>query len=529
MDNNAKSCFHVDPMKEFAYWHDFRQGFQASNVQAEMSRDNEYSCSFSEARALAKKMKNEADAAYRARTGRNPSYNSESIYWEATVNLRGFHTREDIEKVIKILEKRLGYRTVFWTRHRDEGHEATEDEIEELRKSGKIDPHSLEHKIFINNDHVHIAMRSLDEQGNSMHRRNFGKPGLISRIQTEIAQALGMERGVSKKITKRTHLTPRQYRQAMSLQEPLQVKLEAVKNELKDAKKTIKELENALKEANLEARSELKEQGGKREDYAALEAENRKLKDDLAELKKTPDLGGLEDFEKTFKEKIKKLRNHPKIDVEVEKAINANNLRSGILGGFDKNNVMAYVADAVATKQAAINTIKEAQVTLKEITVKKEISVKAQLMAVRENKTLGGFLGAVSRSDADVAALKRENAGLADTVDSLQRQLRTLQKTLKTTSEIVLQKDAQIAELQKNQEGLSATNDRFFMGQASMLAELVSSGKLCIEPKGQSLLASLNDYIGGGYSTDYFEGIKSGLLSYCPSIHTPKNDLEYAR
>jgi len=125
--------------------------------------------------------------------------------------------------------------------------------------------------------------------------------------------------------------------------------------------------------------------------------------------------------------------------------------------------------------------------------------------------------------------LKRENAGLVDTVDSLQRQLRTLQKTLKTTSEIVLQKDAQIAELQKNQEGLSATNDRFFMGQASMLAELVSSGKLCIEPKGQSLLASLNDYIGGGYSTDYFEGIKSGLLSYCPSIHTPKNDLEYTR
>lgn len=221
MDNSAKSCFHIDPMKEFAYWHDFRQGFQASNVQGDLTKDNEYSCSFQEARDKAKKMKDEADAAYRARTGRRPGYNAESIYWEATVNLRGFHSKEDIEKVVKILEKRLGYRTVFWTRHRDEGHEATEDEIEELRESGKIDPHSLEHKIFINNDHVHIAMFSLDEGGNSLHRRNFGKPNLISQIQTEIAQALGMERGISKKITKRTHLSPRQYRQAMSLQEPL--------------------------------------------------------------------------------------------------------------------------------------------------------------------------------------------------------------------------------------------------------------------------------------------------------------------
>ena len=281
MDNNAKSCFRIDPMKsEFAYWHDFRQGFQASNVQAEMTKNNEYSCSFSEARALAKKMKDEADAAYRARTGRWPSYNAESIYWEATVNLRDFHTSEDVEKVIKILEERLGYRTVFWARHKDEGHIATDDEMDELGLS------SADQKPFIHNDHVHIAMFSLDENGTSLHRRNFGKPNLISQIQTEIAQALSMERGLSKKITKRTHLTPRQYRQAMSLQEPLHAKLGDVKNELKDAKKQIKELENALKSATKQARADLQEQGASRPDYAKLEAENKKLKDELAELKK---------------------------------------------------------------------------------------------------------------------------------------------------------------------------------------------------------------------------------------------------
>lgn len=280
----------------------------------------------------------------------------------------------------------------------------------------------------------------------------------------------------------------------MSLQEPLQAKLGDLKNELKDVKKTIKELEKALKEANLAARADLQEQGASRPDYARLEDENAKLKNELAELKKMPDLSNLEDFEKTF-----------------------------------KASVLAYVSNSVVVKQAATDVLKEAQTALTELATKKEISVKAQLMAIRENKTLGGFLGATSRSDADVAVLKREKAELVNTVDQLQKQNKALQKTLKATTDLVSQKDAQIAELQKNQEGLKLANDSFCLGQASMLSELVRSGRLYIEPKGQSLLAGLNDYMGGGYSADYFAGIKSGLLSYTPAVHALKNDLEYTR
>lgn len=529
MDNNAKSCFHLDPMKEFAYWHDFRQGFQASNVQGAMTQENEYSCTFSEARAKATQMKNDADAAIRAR-GKTPQYNDEAIYWEATVNLRPWHTKEDVEKVVKILEKRLGYRTVFWTRHKDEGHEATEDEIEELRESGKIDKNALEHKIFINNDHVHIAMLSLDEQGNSMHRRNFGKPSLISQIQTEIAQALGMERGISKKITKRTHLTPRQYRQAMSLQEPLQVKLGDIKNELKDAKKQIKELEEALKSANKQARADLQEQGGKREDYAALEQENKRLKNELDELKKAPDLGNIEDFKKSFEDKIRELMKHSKIKEIAEQTLNNEAILKPVtFGGYSKESVSAYVLGSVARYNAANKTLEKAQTFIHELATKKEISVRAQLAALRENKTLGGFLGATAgRFDADVAALKREKMELVDTVDQLQKQNKALQKTLKATSEIIAQKDAQIAEIQKNQEGLKPANDSFFLGQASMLAELVRSGRLHIEPKGLYLVESLDGYLKGEYpSADSFAGIKSGLLSYVLAIHTPKNDLDF--
>ena len=523
MDNNAKSCFHIDPMKSgFAFWHDFRQGFQASNVQGEKSRDNEYSCTFAEARALAKKMKDEADAAYRARTGRRPHYNDEAIYWEATVNLRPWHTKEDVEKVVKILEKRLGYRTVFWTRHRDEGHLATDDEMDELGLS------SADQRPFIENDHFHIAMFSLDKNGNSLHRLNYGKPNLISQIQSEIAQTLGMERGISKKITKRAHLTPRQYRQAMSLQEPLQAKLGDIKNELKDAKKQIKELEEQLKAANLEARADLQEQGASRPSYALLEAENRKLKNELDELKKAPDLADLEDFSKLFKEKIKKLKAHPKLDEVVEKTIQ-NEIKTTTFGNFDKASVLAYVSNSVVVKQAATDVLKEAQTALTELAAKKEINVRAQLRALQENRILGSFLGATSSKPAvDVEALQAENLQMRQNFDRLQKQNAELQRMLKSSVDLAKQKDVQIAELTKvNQEGLKPANDHFFMGQAVLLSELVGSGKLSVEPKGRYLIESLDSYLKGEYpSADYFAGIKSGLLSYTLRVNQPENGLK---
>lgn len=517
MDNNAKSCFRIDPMKsEFAYWHDFRQGFQASNVQGEMTKDNEYSCTFSEARAKAKQMKDEADAAYRARTGRAPSYNAESIYWEATVNLRGFHTREDIEKVVQILEKRLGYRTVFWTRHRDEGHFATDDEMDELGLS------STDQRPFIENDHVHIAMFSLGENGNSLHRLNYGKPNLISQIQTEIAQSLGMERGLSKKITKRTHLTPRQYRQAMSLQEPLQVKLGEVKKDLAEAKKQIKALEGQLKEANKQARAELQQQGGKREDYAALEQENRLLKNELAELKKMPADVNVDDEMAKIVERIQKIKNSKRVVTEAETEFA--NLKNSF-GILDRDKVYAFVSEAVALGYAAHEQIRSYMPVLND--VERYKAEAAQATNLKDNKIAKAFFGGiVSKPDVDVDAIKKENEGLLKTLDSLQKQNELLKKTLKDTVGLVKQKDAQIAELQKNQEGFGVTaNDHFYLGQATLLSELINSKKLCIEPKGHSLLLGLDSIISGEYPPANFEGIKSGLLSYVPRISQPENGL----
>ena len=384
---------------------------------------------------------------------------------------------------------------------------------------------------WVMNCHFHLEFISLDENGISQHRKTFS-PSLMSKIQTEIAKTLGMERGIPKEITGRTHLPPKQYKQAMKMQEPLKQELKLAKADLAAAKTKIKELENALKEANKQARADLQEQGGKREDYAALEQENKRLKDELAELKKAPDISNIEDFKKSFEDKIRELMKHSKIKEIAEQTLNNEAILKPVtFGGYSKESVSAYVLGSVARYNAANKTLEKAQTFIHELAVKKEISTKAQLAALRENKTLGGFLGATaSKMDVDVAVLKRENAGLVDTVDQLQKQNKALQKTLKAATDLVKLKDIEIETLKKsNQEGLTKNDGSFYFGQASMLSELARSGRLFVEPKGQHLVDSLDDYLKGGYSADYFAGIKSGLLSYCPAVHTPKNDLEYVR
>ena len=86
------------------------------------------------------------------------------------------------------------------------------------------------------NVHFHLEFISLDENGISQHRKTFS-PSLMSKIQTKIANVLNMERGISKEITGREHLTPRQYKQAVKLQEPLKQGLKLAKADLAEAKK----------------------------------------------------------------------------------------------------------------------------------------------------------------------------------------------------------------------------------------------------------------------------------------------------
>ena len=503
MDNNAKSSFNIDFTKAGSFWHNFRRGFLAKDIRAELSHLNDYTCSFEEARRLAKQMKIDADSAYRARTGRRPKYDETKIYWSAEVNAREWHTIEDLKRAAELIEKEMGYRLIYGCLHKDEGH---------LNDSGE----------WVMNCHFHLEFISLDENGISQHRKTFS-PSLMSKLQTKIAAVLGMERGQSKEITGRKHLTPKQYKQAVKLQEPLKQELKLTNDELKEAKAKIKELEAQLKAANLEARNELKEQGAKREDYATLEQENKRLRDELSELKKTPATVNIDDEMAKIVERIQKIKNSKRVVAEAETEFA--NFKNGF-GILDRDKVYAFVSEAVALGYAAHEQIRSYVPVLND--VERYKTEAAQATNLKDSKIAKAFFGGMaSKPSVNVEALQAENLQIRQNFDNLQKQNERLQELLKTAEHSLKAKDAQIAELQKNQEGLKLANDSFFLGQASMLSELARSGRLYIEPKGQHLADSLDDYLKGGYSTDYFEGIKSGLLSYCPSIHTPKNDLEY--
>ena len=502
MDNGAKSSFNIDFTKSGSFWHNFRRGFLAKDIRPDLSFQNEYTCSFEEARKRAKQMKVDADIAYLRRRGQKPKYDPEKIYWSAEVNAREWHTIEDLKRVAEVIEKEMGYRLIYGALHKDEGH---------LNDDGE----------WVMNCHFHLEFISLDENGISQHRKTFN-PSLMSKLQTEIAKTLGMERGQSKEITGREHLTPKQYKQAVKLQEPIKQELKLTKDELKTAKAKIKTLEEALKSANLEARNELKEQGGKREDYAALEQENRLLKNELAALKKMPADVNVDDEMAKIVERIQKIKNSKRVVAEAETEFA--NLKNGF-GILDRDKVYAFVSEAVALGYAAHEQIRSYMPVLND--VERYKAEAAQATNLKDNKIAKAFFGGiVSKPDVDVDALKKENTALLQTFDKLQKQNERLQGLLKTAEHSLNAKDAQIAELQKNQEGFGVTaNDHFYLGQATLLSELINSKKLCIEPKGHSLLLGLDSIISGEYPPANFEGIKSGLLSYVPRISRPENGL----
>ncbi|WP_346745966.1 mobilization protein [uncultured Campylobacter sp.] len=448
-------------------------------------------------------MRDDAVAAYVKKYNQKPQFDENKIFWEASINAREYHTLDDLRKAGKIIEKKTGYRMIYGAIHRDEGH---------LNDEGQ----------FVKNTHFQILFISLDENGNSMHRITRGKRQLMRDIQTEVARVLNMERGIDKRISGREHLTPRQYKQAVKLQEPIKQELKIAKADLADAKAKIKTLEEALKSANLEARNALKEQGGKREDYAALEQENKQLKNELAELKKVPANVNIDDEMTKIMEKIKKIKNSKRVVAEAETEFA--NLKNGF-GILDRDRVFAFVSEAVALGYAAHEQIRSYVPVLND--VERYKAEAAQAANLKDNKIAKAFFGGiVSKPDVDVDALKKENTALLQTFDKLQKQNERLQGLLKTAEHSLNAKDAQIAELQKNQEGLKLANDSFFLGQAALLSELVGSGRLYVEPKGRYLVESLDDISSGKTAISNFAGIKSGLLSYSPVSSSPKNDLE---
>ncbi len=177
---------------------------------------------------------------------------AKSYTWEAVINLNKEHTLEDVQQLVKEIEKETGFTSVQIAIHRDEGR--------------------MERGTPIYNLHAHVTFFTLDQNtGQQLYRKSITpkqkeqQPNLkpmnrerLSKLQDITAKALGMERG--KKGSKAQRLDHKQYKAVK----------QAELAKVKDLKEEIKEL-----------RAELKEQGAGREDYAKLEALNKELQEQV--------------------------------------------------------------------------------------------------------------------------------------------------------------------------------------------------------------------------------------------------------
>lgn len=176
--------------------------------------------------------------------GRIRKAKKENTRIEAVLNIKTNTTMADLITLQKHIEKKFGFTGLQIAIHKDEGH--------------------YENDKFIVNNHAHMSFFTLDrDTGRQMFRREHIGIEQLRELQTDTARILNMDRGQDVRESKKQRLEHREYK-AYKREEELQ------KAKLKDLKEEVSLL-----------RSELKNIGAKREDYAKLEALNKELKEEV--------------------------------------------------------------------------------------------------------------------------------------------------------------------------------------------------------------------------------------------------------
>lgn len=208
--------------------------------------DLNYNRTAKEAIALKDKIVKEAINAYETRTNR--AFHAKSYEWSAVCNIKDSTTMQELEKLTEHFSKKYGFQCYQIAIHRDEGH---------FNEQGE--------KVI--NHHAHLEFITLDKETGRNRQRELS-PSVLRQIQDEVAEILGMERGVYKQISKTKRIEPRKYAQMKEAEKrerkelaqelrkenarnaDLQEKLTATQKELESAKSDIlkqKEAENYTK------------------------------------------------------------------------------------------------------------------------------------------------------------------------------------------------------------------------------------------------------------------------------------------
>ncbi|WP_233702632.1 coiled-coil domain-containing protein [Helicobacter ailurogastricus] len=172
------------------------------------------------------------------------TFKASRYIYSAVANIKPETTMQDLERLATHFKTKYGFQCYQIAIHRDEGH---------------IDDEGKEQI----NHHAHLEFVTLDEKtGKSLFRTTNDK--VLSQIQTETADILGMQRGEDAKKSGRKRIEPRAYAQLM--------------NETRQKHKAEKQELTATKDHTIE---ELKTQ------LATLKTINTQLTAQLSELKTT--------------------------------------------------------------------------------------------------------------------------------------------------------------------------------------------------------------------------------------------------
>jgi len=251
----------------------------------------------------------------------------ENSLWEAVLNLNQEHTMEDVKKVAEHIEKKFNIICTRIAIHRDEGKVL----------EGKDGSKTVKY-----NYHAHLNFVTYKD-GKQNWRRALIRETDLAKLQTEVAEILGMERGKHNSPNVRAnHRQLRENYNVIMKQREAAERAEKLEQELEQKNLTVKELKNEIEkyrkeliERNKEV-SELQERVYTAEDYRALQALKKELKKDnlreiyqaFAELKdnydkrfeqllsqlqgKNKEIEQLKQENERLKEQVKQLQNAPK-------------------------------------------------------------------------------------------------------------------------------------------------------------------------------------------------------------------------
>lgn len=285
VDNGTLANARFEKGTSYGVFHNMRVGPKAASSFVEFQHLNKTNMSAKDALVLERRLEEEARDKYYETYGQK--FKTKHCFLELVINLKKHHTLKDLEKVAKYVEEKFGYRATLITLHRDEGRY----EYDEQGNATK----------FVANIHGHIRFCVLDpKNGKSIYRQKFRKRLEFKQLQTQIANILGLQRGMPN--PNRKNIPSRIYKRLVKDPEALAIMTASVPEA---TKKVVEKLTLAkLKTINQEVREALRSMSATRKEYAQLESILSAVKDKL-KLKEKLTVENLEEQLSAFLDAVK--------------------------------------------------------------------------------------------------------------------------------------------------------------------------------------------------------------------------------